>query len=422
MERLTAYSYHKAVITGIGVVGPYGVGREVFWDGIKSGTSAVDRITIFDPSIYDCRIAAEVKNFSPSKFIAPDELKRMPRLVPMAIQAAKEALSDAGIDWLNMSDEERSYMGVLVGTGGGGIDFAESQYEMFFNDSLKKTTPYAIPSSFVGMLSSELSIYFKFHGISHVISTGCTSSTDAIGYSFNMIRSGRAKILLSGGADACITKGMIAGYCRMNVVAKNFNDAPCRASRPFNKDREGFVLGEGSWILVVEELEHALRRGARVYAELVGYGSTCDAFHRVQTELDGKESARAIRLALEDGGIDIDEIDYINLHGTSTRLNDITETNAIKLALGKNAYKIPTSATKSMIGHPQGASGASGLVAALLAMENNFIPPTINYDNPDPECDLNYTPNKGIFAELNSVLCNCIAFGSKNSVLIVRKL
>lgn len=416
MERL------RVVITGIGVVSPYGVGGEVFWDGIRSGASAVDRITLFEPSRYECQIAAEVKNFSPLEFIASDELKRMPRLVPMAIQAAREALSDAEIDWLNISESDRQDMGILLGTGGGGIDFAENQYELFFNDSLKKATPYAIPSSFVGMLSSELSIYFKFHGISHVISTGCTSSTDAVGYAFNIIRSGRAKVIISGGAEACITKGMIAGFCRMNVVAKNFNDAPYRASRPFSKDREGFVLGEGSWIVVIEELEHALNRGATIYAELAGYGSTCDAFHRVQTQLEGRESARAISLALKDAKLTADEIDYINLHGTSTRLNDITETNAIKLVFGKTACSIPTSATKSMLGHPQGASGACGLAATLLSMRNNFIPPTINYDNPDPDCDLDYTPNKGVYSPLNSALCNCIAFGSKNSMLVVKKL
>ncbi|MCI0525934.1 MAG: beta-ketoacyl-[acyl-carrier-protein] synthase family protein, partial [Nitrospira sp.] len=312
-------------------------------------------------------------------------------------------------------------IGVVIGTGAGGIYYGEDQYRIFFQEGKRKVSPYAISASVAGMLSSEISLAFGIRGPSHVLSNGCTSSTDALGYAFDQIRYGRFTALLSGGAEACITPGMMAGFCRMGAVPTKWNLEPMRASRPFNKDRDGFVLGEGAWVLVLEELYHALQRNASIYGEIVGYGSTCDAYHRVQIMPSGEESARAMELALKDGNVQKEETDYISLHGTATELNDRIETKAIKLCFGQRAYAIPTSALKSMIGHPQGACGAAGITATLLGMIKNTIHPTINYENPDPECDLDYVPNMARKAEIRTAICNCIGFGSKNSALVLRK-
>jgi 3-oxoacyl-[acyl-carrier-protein] synthase II len=280
-------------------------------------------------------------------------------------------------------------------------------------------TPYAIPVSIVGMISSEISIALGLHGISHVVSTGCTSSTDAIGYAAALIRSGEADVVLSGGADACVTPGMIFGFSKMRAVATRYNDAPAGASRPFDRGRDGFVLGEGAWLVVLEREDRALARGARVYATIEGYGSTCDAYHRVQMDPDGEQIVRAMRLAIERSGRALDEIGYVNYHGTSTVLNDAVESRSVRELFGPLADRVPGSSTKSMIGHPQGASGAAGIVTAALALRDGFLPPTINHMEPDPECDLDYLPNAGRAAEIRAALCNCLGFGSKNSALII---
>jgi len=411
----------RVVITGIGVVSPNGIGKENFWQAIKRGISGVKNISLFDASDLPCRVAAEVGNFNLEKYVPEKNQKHLHRLAAMAIAAANEAQSDAKLNLKDLPDAEKSEVGVIVGTGAGGIFYGEDQYRIFFREGRKKVSPYAISASLAGMLSSEISLAFGIRGPSHVLSNGCTSSTDAIGYAFDQIRYGRSDILLSGGAESCITVGMISGFCRMGAVATKWNLEPSRASRPFNKDRDGFVLGEGAWILVLEELQRARRRNAFIYGEVVGYGSTCDAYHRVQIMPSGEESSRAMELALKDGGIEKEEVDYISLHGTATELNDRIETKAIKLCFGQRAYAIPTSALKSMIGHPQGACGAAGVVASLLSMVNNFIHPTINYENPDPECDLDYVPNIGRKAEIRISVCNCIGFGSKNSALVLQK-
>jgi 3-oxoacyl-[acyl-carrier-protein] synthase II len=412
----------RVVITGIGVISPNGIGKEKFWQAIREGVSGVKKISLFDASDLPCQIAGEVQDFD---FNPPPLSKSrknfLHRLAQMALAAADEAQKDAKLNLESLSDEEKREIGVIVGTGAGGISYGEEQYRIFFQEGRKKISPYAISASLAGMLSSEISITFGLRGPSHVLSNGCTSSTDALGYAFDQIRQGRSTLLLSGGAEACITHGMMAGFCRMGAVPTKWNQEPTRGSRPFNKDRDGFVLAEGAWILVLEELQHAFERGAFIYGEIVGYGSTCDAYHRVQIMPSGEESSRAIELALKDGGIAKEEVDYISLHGTATELNDRIETKAIKLCFGPRAYSIPTSALKSMIGHPQGASGAAGVVATLLGMLNHFIHPTINYENPDPECDLDYVPNVGRKAEIRTSVCNCIGFGSKNSALVLRK-
>ena len=412
----------RVVITGMGCVTPLGIGRENFWDGLISGRSGVRKIQAFDVSSSPIQIAAEVPDFDWQAQINPKDRKHVPRTVPLALAAAREALEDAGVHPNDLSLEERRAIGVELGTGGGGLSFTEQQYEYWYIGPANKASVYTIAASTHGGLSSELSMAFGLRGLSHIISTGCTSSTDALAYAAQHIALGRQDMMVSGGVDAPLAPGILAAFNLMTVLTSDWNDEPERASRPFSRNRSGIVLGEGAWIYVLEELDHALQRGARVYAEITGYGATCDAYHRVRLAEDGDEPARAMRLALSDAGRKAKDIDYVNLHGTSTQLNDRIETSALKLALDGHARRIPMSATKSQIGHPQGASGAAGLGAALCAMHTNQIPPTINLDEPDPDCDLDYIPNKAREASVRIALCNCIGFGSKNSALVIEKL
>lgn len=411
----------RVVVSGLSAVSPNGIGIDAFWRATSAGESGIRRITRFDPSDLPCQIAGEISAFRPESYLAPRELKRVARSVPLALAAAQEAFAQARIAPQAMSLEERRSWGVIIGSGGGTPDFTEEQYRLYFTDQLRKTSAYNIPGSTMGTLSSEISLCFDLRGPSHVISTGCTSSTDAIGYAFNLIRFGKADHLLSGGVDATITPGIMAGFSIMKAVSTSHNHEAERASRPFDRRRDGFVLGEGAWMMVLEEREAALRRGAPICAEILGYGSTCDAYHMVRLDPSGEEPARAMALAIEDGGLDRADIGYVALHGNSTILNDQTETRALKLCFGRRAYDIPMSAIKSMIGHPQGASGAAGMVATLLALNEGFFPPTINYEEPDPECDLNYIPNRGLKKKVDVALCNCIGFGSKNSALVVAR-
>ena len=411
----------RVVVTGIGVVSPNGIGAKAFWQATKSGISGVNKITRFDPTDLACQIAGEVKDFQPETYLTPKELRRVGRAVPLAIAATEEALNFAGVDARSMTLEARRRWGVILGSGGGTPDFTEEQYRLYFTDQLRKASAYNISSSTIGSLSSEISLYFDLKGQSHVVSTGCTSSTDAIGYAFNMIRFGLSEQLITGGVDATITPAIMHGFSIMRVVSLTHNQKPEQASRPFDQHRDGFVLGEGAWILILEERERALQRGAPIVAEVLGYGSTCDAYHMVRLDPNGEEPARAMNLAIQDAGIAKDEIGYIALHGTATVLNDKTETRAARLCFGQRAYDIPMSSIKSMVGHPQGASGAAGMVAAILGMNDGFLAPTINLDEPDPECDLGYIPNRGLVKTVEVSLCNCIGFGSKNSVLMVAR-
>ena len=411
----------RVVITGLGCVTPIGIGREAFWQALQRGQSGVGRIESFDVSSSPVQIAAEVRGFDWEGQLQAKDRRHVARTVPLALAAAREALEDAEINPSDLTLEERRRFGVVLGTGGGGLSFTERQYSYYYAGETGKASVYTIPSSTHGGHSSELSMAFRLHGLSHVISTGCTSSTDAIGYAAEHIALGRAERMLTGGTDAPIAPGILAGFNLMTVLTSEWNDEPERASRPFSRDRSGIVLGEGAWIYVLEERESAMRRGARIYAEVTGYGATCDAHHRVRLEDTGEEPARAMQLALADAGRTPDEVDYVNLHGTSTLLNDRIETQAVKRALGSRAARIPMSATKSQIGHPQGASGAAGLAAALCAIQTSIIPPTINLDTPDPACDLDYVPNRAREARVRVALCNCIGFGSKNSALVVEK-
>jgi 3-oxoacyl-[acyl-carrier-protein] synthase II len=412
----------RVVITGMGCMTPIGIGRDAYWQALRNGDSGVRRIESFDVSNSPVKIAAQVLNFDWEAQLNAKDRKHVPRTVPLALAAAREALDDANYVTQDLSLEQRRAMGVVLGTGGGGLAFTEQQYEYWYVGPLQKASVYTIPSSTHGGLSSELSMAFGLRGLSHIVSTGCTSSTDAIAYAAQHIALGRQDIMLSGGVDAPLAPGILAGFNLMTVLTSDWNDEPQRASRPFSRDRSGIVVGEGAWIYVLEEFDHAKNRGAKVYAEITGYGATCDAYHRVRLEESGDEPARAMGLALADAGRAPSEIDYVNLHGTSTVLNDRIETSALKQAFNSYAARIPMSATKSQIGHPQGASGAAGLGAALCAMHTNVIPPTINLDDPDPACDLDYVPNHAREANVQIALCNCIGFGSKNSALVIEKV
>jgi 3-oxoacyl-[acyl-carrier-protein] synthase II len=411
----------RAVITGIGCVSPIGVGRERFWQSVREGRSGVGPVTRFDASDLPVRIAGEVKDFDPDQFIPPKDRQHVSHAVAFAIAAADLAFADAGLKPKEMSLEERRDVGIVLGSGGASLSFIEKQYRYYFANEAKKASVYTIPTATPGSLSSEVSMPFGLKGFSHLVSTGCTSSTDAIAYAAQHITLGRINTVLTGGVDAPLAHSIMLGFCVMKVMTSSWNHDPQRASRPFSRDRDGFVLGEGAYFFVLEEMDHALERGARIYAEVAGYGSTCDAHHRVRLDETGLEPARAMTLAIKDAGLEPEDIDYINLHGTSTELNDRIETRAIKLAFGEAAARIPMSATKSMVGHPQGASGAAGLTATLGGMAGGFLPPTINLEQPDPECDLDYVPQQARPSAIRNALCNCIGFGSKNSALVVKK-
>lgn len=414
-------SLRRVVVTGVGCVTPIGIGREQFWQSVREGRSGISRITRFDPSDLPVQIAGEVKGFDPDTIIPPKDRQHVSHAVAYAIAAAGLTFEDAGINPAQMSLDERRNIGIILGSGGASLSFIEKQYRYYFANEAKKASIYSIPTATPGSLPSELSMPFGIKGFSHLISTGCTSSTDAINYAAQNIALGRVKQVLTGGIDAPLAHSIVLGFCVMKVMTSSWNHDPSRASRPFSRNRDGFVVAEGAYLFLLEEMEHALDRGARIYGEIAGYGSTCDAHHRVRLDESGIEPARAMALAMEDAGVSPEEIDYINLHGTSTELNDRIETRAVKLAFHETAARIPMSATKSMIGHPQGASGAAGLTATLGGMNLGFLPPTINLDEADPECDLDYVPNKARPAEIRTALCNCIGFGSKNSALVVKR-
>lgn len=411
----------RVVITGIGCVTPLGQGKETFWQAVQEGRSGVNRITRFDASDLPVQIAAEVKNFNSDDFIPPKDRQHVSPAVAYGIAGAGLAFQDARLNPKEMDLDERRGIGVVLGSGGASLSFVEKQYRYYFENEAKKASIYSIPTATPGSLPSEISMAYGLKGFSHLLSTGCTSSTDALNYAVQNIQLGKIDTILSGGIDAPLAHSIMLGFCMMRLMTPSWNEEPHRASRPFCKGRDGFVVGEGAYLFILEELEHALNRGARIYAEITGYGSTCDAHHRVRLDESGIEPARAMTMAMQDAGVTTEEIDYINLHGTATDLNDRIETRAIKIAFDEQAYKIPMSATKSLIGHPQGASGAAGLTATIGGMMNGFLPPTMNLDEADPECDLDYVPNKARPGDIKTALCNCIGFGSKNSALVVQK-
>jgi 3-oxoacyl-[acyl-carrier-protein] synthase II len=410
----------RVVITGMGVVSPNGVGNEAFSEGTLAGRSGVKRISRFDPSEIPVQIAGQVSDFDELAWVEKRERKHVSRVLPLAIAAATEAMQTAGVESDKLSLKEKQRFGIIMGSGGGSQEFTEEQYRLFFHQQYKQMSLFCVPTGVMGTLSSELSVRFGLRGASHVITTGCTSSTDAFGYSMRQIQSGRLDMVLSGGADAPIALGIIKGFILMKILTDSWNEQPERGSRPFSADRDGFVVGEGAWMYVLEEYEHARARGAKILAEVAGYGSTCEAFHRVRLQECGEEPARAIGLAMKQALISAEDVQFVSLHGTSTQLNDRIETQALKLALGEHAAQVPMSAIKSQIGHPQGASGAAGVATAIVAMQRGQIPPTINLETADALCNLDYVPDVGRRKTIEHAVCNCIAFGSKNSALVLR--
>lgn len=416
MDRL-----NRVVVTGIGAVSPNGTGREAFWAATLAGQSGVRRIRHFDPAGLGVQIAGEVDGVESSDWLEEKDVPHVSRTAVLALAASSEAIEDAGIDPGSLSRTEQSRIGVLLGTGGAAQEFSEQQYRLYYEGRQKQCSVYVVPSSTPGTLASEISMRFGFRGPSHVISTGCTSSTDALGYGYRAIRFGEEECVVAGGADAPIAPLIVRGFQLMRIMTSRWNAAPARASRPFSRDRDGFVLAEGAWFFVLENERRALARGARIYGEIAGYGSTCEAFHRVRLEECGEEPARAISLALCQAGLSAGQVQYINYHGTSTQLNDRIETRAIRLAFGSHAAALAGSSLKSMTGHPQGACGAAGVAATLLAIRDGMAPPTINLDEADPECDLDYIPRTARRLAIENAVCNCIAFGSKNSALVIRR-
>lgn len=406
----------RAVITGIGVVAPNGIGKEAYWQGLREGRNCVDKITFFDCSGHPSKVAAEIHDFDPAVFMDdPHQIKRMGRSAHLAVAGAKLALVDAGITVI----EEGEAVDVLIGSATSGLDYAEPEIRSLERHGVRRVKPYAGIAGFGGAISGEVARAIGANGACITFSNGCTSGTDALGYALKQIRYGLSQFIIAGGSDACVTPAIVAAFCQMGAISTR-NDS--KASRPFNKDRDGFVIAEGSWIFVVEELSHALRRKAKIYGELVGYGATCDAWHMSMPHPSGEYTARAIEIALSDAVLKPEDVDVFEAYGNATPVNDSYETSIIKKVFGKHAYKMCAPSAKSMLGHPIGAAGGQQLAAALLAINEGFIHPTINYELPDPECDLDYVPNKGRHGNFNVVVCNSLAFGGKNAAVVVRKM
>lgn len=407
----------RVVITGVGVISPIGTGREKYFQSLKEGISGVDHITRFDTEGFDTRIAAEVKDFEPSEYIDKKECRRMDRFTQFAVAASKMAAEDSHIE-LESLDNNR--FGVCIGSGIGGMETMEAQYKILKEKGPGRVSPFMIPMMISNIAAGNISIALKAKGPNITVVTACASATNAIGEAFKIIQRGDADMMVAGGAEASITPLSLAGFCSMKALSTR-NDDPKRASRPFDKDRDGFVMGEGAGIMIIEELEHALKRGAVIYGEIAGYGATGDAYHITAPAPDAEGAYRAMLMAVNDAGIKACDLDYINAHGTSTDLNDKLETLAIKRLLGEHAKKVAVSSTKSMMGHLLGAAGAVEAIACIMAINESVVPPTINYTTPDEECDLDYVPNKAINRKVGWAMSNSLGFGGHNASIILKK-
>jgi len=401
----------------MGVVTPVGNNKNEFWKSISSGKSGICKITHFDASNLRSQIAGKVKDFQPQDFLSRKEARRFPLFIQYAIASAKMSLEDAS---LSLSTVDLCRAGVIIGSGIGGIAVIEENHAILLSRGPKWVSPFFVPFEIINMAAGQISIILGLKGPNSAVTTACATSNNAIGDSFKIIQRGDADIMFAGGTEAPLTPLTIAAFCSMRALSTR-NDEPQKASRPFDKNRDGFVMSEGAGVVILESLKHAQKRNARIYAEIVGYGMSSDAYDMVQPDKDGDGASRAMLAAINDAKISTDEVDYINAHGTSTLVGDVSETLAIKKTFGKRAYSIPVSSTKSMTGHLLGAAGAAEMVASVLAIENNFIPPTINYEVVDPNCDLDYVPNEGRPAQINVALSNAFGFGGHNTTLIVRK-
>ena len=408
----------RVVITGLGVVSPVGSKLKTFWENITAGKSGVSKISRFDISDFPVQIAAEVKDFDPLEYFDKKEARRTDLFIQYAMGAAVQAVENAELD-TDKVDPER--VGVLIGSGIGGIRTIEEQYDILLNKGPKRVSPYCVPMEIINMASGLVSIRFGFKGPNISVVTACATGTHAIGEAYRTIQYGDADVMVAGGAESAITPLSIAGFAAARALSTR-NDEPEKASRPFEKNRDGFVMGEGAGIVILEEYEHAKKRGAPILAEIVGYGTSGDAYHMTAPAPGGEGAARAIRNALRDAKVSPDTIDYINAHGTSTKFNDLYETLAIKSVFGDHAYQLKVSSIKSMIGHLLGAAGGVEVVASVLTLQTGVIPPTINYEEPDPECDLDYVPNEAIEMDVNYILKNSFGFGGTNACLVLKRV
>jgi 3-oxoacyl-[acyl-carrier-protein] synthase II len=407
----------RVVVTGIGLITPTGKTKDENWDNIRNGRSGICRISRFDPQHHASQIAGEVKGYDPGQYFDRKDLRKFDPFIQFALIAADEAVKDAALD-LNAIDKERA--GIYIGSGIGGIQTIESYKEILMEKGPNRISPFFLPACIANLATGQVSIKFGFKGPNLANCTACATGTHAVGDSFRIIQHGDADIMLAGGAEYPVTPLGVAGFTAMRALSTR-NDAPEKASRPFDKDRDGFVVAEGSAILVLESLEHAHRRGARIYAEVVGYGFTGDAFHMTQPDPNADGAYRVMKMALADAGLKPEDVAYINAHGTSTPLNDKAETHAIKRLFGEHAHKLAISSTKSMTGHMLGATGSAEAAFTIMAITNSFIPPTINYEIPDPDCDLSYTPNQGVRREIPFAISNSFGFGGTNASLLFKK-
>lgn len=408
---------NRVVITGAGLVTPIGIGKEEFWQSLIQGKSGITKISYFDTSEYPAKIAAEVKNFDFMNFISPKEAKRMDKSTQFSIVSAMLALEDSK---LKITEKDDYSTGVIIGSGIGGIGTFEKQHKMLLEKGPGRVSPFFIPMMISNISAGEIAIKIGAKGPNGVIATACASSTHAIGIAFKLLQHGDAQTILSGGTEAAVSPMALAGFCKMRALSIQ-NDDPSHASRPFDKERDGFVMGEGAGILVLETLQHAKERNVNIYAEILGFGMTADAYHITAPAPDGESAAKAMEIALRNARIKPSQIDYINAHGTSTPLNDKLETLAIKKVFGRHAYNLKISSNKSMTGHLLGASGGVEAIATALTIKNNIIPPTINYNSPDPECDLDYVPNKSEKKIVNYAISNSFGFGGHNGVIVLGK-
>lgn len=414
---MTTLERKRVVVTGLGAITPLGNTRQDYWQGLLQGRSGIGPITLFDACQHACRIAGEVKGFDPQLYMDRKDAKRMDRFAQFAVAASKQAIADAQFE---INDHNAMQVGVIIGTGIGGLKVLEEQEEVYLTRGPDRCSPFMIPMMIANMAAGLTAIHTGAKGPNTCPVTACAAGSNAIGDAFRYIQRGYTQAMVCGGTEAAVTHLSVAGFASARALSTR-NDDPTRASRPFDRDRDGFVLGEGTGILLLEELDHACRRGAQIYAEMIGYGITCDAYHMTAPAPGGEGASRAIELCLKDAGLQPDQISYINAHGTSTGANDPTETAAIKKALGNNAYEVAVSSTKSMTGHLLGGSGGIEAVATVLAIAEDQVPPTINLDNPDPDCDLDYVPHQSRPQEVQVALSNSFGFGGHNVTLAFKK-